>query len=500
VRPQADCGADDALPRNVHAYIFVRSGTIWSQQAYLKASNTDLSDLFGHSVAVSADTVVVGAPEEDSSTTGVNNGGQGDNSAGEAGAAYIFTLSAETWSQQAYLKASNTDVDDKFGYSVAVSGDTIAVGSPFEESNSFGINNDQTNNLADNAGAGYIFTRSGVTWSQQAYLKASNTGVNDQFGRSVTVSGDTVLVGSFLEDSDTTGVNSTGNESATDSGAAYLFREKFCSNQSGNWGSTTTWVDDEIPGNMDDACVSIGDSVTLVGATTVNSLVVYPDAALDLANFGLTAANGVTNHGTLSQTLPVDGSTSVEFLHIQDGSANTKYRGLIICSGQNLGNVEVGVREKVNWHTVTNGDGLDTNLYCTNTGSSSPAYAQRCYTITPTDQPAANVTLRLWGLSSELNGITQGNLRVFRNFPAGSSTWVELTNPTTGSDGSYSFAQADTPGFSDFLLGQSGNAPTAIRLTGQVASRLDSRLVWFFLTAVLLLGLVSFLLIRRQSP
>jgi hypothetical protein len=444
--------------------------------------------------------VVVGAPEEDSSTTGVYNGGQGDNSAGEAGAAYIFTRSGVTWNQQVYLKPSNTGAGDKFGYSVTVSGDTVVVGAPNEDSSANVINGDQGNNSFSSAGAAYVFTRAAGVWSQQAYLKASNTGAGDQFGRSVAVSGDTVLVGSFLEDSDTTGVNTTGNESATDSGAAYLFREKFCSNQSGNWGSTTTWVNNEIPGNMDDACVSIGDSVTLVGATAVNSLVVYPDAALDLANFGLTAANGVTNHGTLSQTLPVDGSTSVEFLHIQDGSANTQYRGLIIGSGQNLGNVKVGVRETVNWHTVTNGDGLDTNLYCTNTGSSSPAYAQRCYTITPTDQPAANVTLRLWGLSSELNGITQGNLRVFRNFPAGSSTWVELTNPTTGSDGSYSFAQADTPGFSDFLLGQSGNAPTAIMLTGQEASGLASRLVWFFLTSVLLLGLVSFLLIRRQSP
>ena len=87
--------------------MFVRSGTSWSQQAYLKASNTEDGDQFGYSVAVSGDTVVVGAIE-DSSATGVN-GDQTDNNARSSGAAYVFVRSGTTWSQQAYLKASNTD-------------------------------------------------------------------------------------------------------------------------------------------------------------------------------------------------------------------------------------------------------------------------------------------------------------------------------------------------------------------------------------------------------
>ena len=85
----------------------MRSGTIWSQQAYLKASNTGADDAFGCSVAVSGDTVVVGAIGEDSNATGVN-GNQSDNSAYDSGAAYVFVRSGTTWSQQAYLKASNT--------------------------------------------------------------------------------------------------------------------------------------------------------------------------------------------------------------------------------------------------------------------------------------------------------------------------------------------------------------------------------------------------------
>ena len=202
------------------AYVFVRSGTTWSQQAYLKASNTGVGDLFGFAVAVSGDTVVVGAVFEDSNTTGVNS--TANNSANDAGAAYVFVRSGTTWTQQAYLKASNTGADDYFGVSIAVSGDTVVVGADLEDSSTTGVNSTANNSAAD-AGAAYVFVRSGTTWSEQAYLKASNTGAGDWFGNSVGVSGDTVVVGAFHEDSSTTGVNTTSNESAADSGAAYVF-------------------------------------------------------------------------------------------------------------------------------------------------------------------------------------------------------------------------------------------------------------------------------------
>src|SRR5438876_194744 len=97
------------------------------QQAYIKASNTGADDNFGASVAISGDTMVVGAIAEDSNATGVN-GNQNDNSAPYAGAAYVFVRNGTNWSQQAYLKASNTETYDEFGWSVAVSGDTLVVG------------------------------------------------------------------------------------------------------------------------------------------------------------------------------------------------------------------------------------------------------------------------------------------------------------------------------------------------------------------------------------
>src|SRR5690606_33882888 len=104
------------------AYVFVRNGTVWSQQAYLKAANADAYDFFGYAVAISGDTVVVGAYYEDSAGSDPN-----DNSAADAGAAYVFVRTGTVWSQQAYLKAANAEAGDNFGISVAISGDTVVV-------------------------------------------------------------------------------------------------------------------------------------------------------------------------------------------------------------------------------------------------------------------------------------------------------------------------------------------------------------------------------------
>ena len=145
------------------AYVFVRSGTTWTQQAYLKASNTAADDRFGFAVALSGETAVVGSRWE----SGV---------AAKSGAAYVFFRSGTAWTQQAYLKASNPGVNDYFSNSLAISGDLIAIGSPYEASSATGVNGNQSDNSAAGAGAVYLFGRSGTVWSQQAYLKASNTG------------------------------------------------------------------------------------------------------------------------------------------------------------------------------------------------------------------------------------------------------------------------------------------------------------------------------------
>ncbi len=211
-------------------YVFARAGTVWSQQAYLKASNTEAFDFFGTAVALSADgsTLAVGANGEASSATGVD-GLQSNNAAPIAGAVYVFTRAATTWSQQAYLKASNTGAGDSFGGAVALSADgsTLAVGAWREASSAPGIDGDQTNDTAADAGAVYVFHRAVTAWSQQAYVKASNAESNDGFGRAVALSADgsTLATVAAGEDSDATGIGGDqASNIATNSGAAYVFR------------------------------------------------------------------------------------------------------------------------------------------------------------------------------------------------------------------------------------------------------------------------------------
>ncbi len=206
-------------------YVFTRDAVgVWSQQAYIKASNTDALDGFGRSVALSGDTLAVGARSEDSAATGID-GDQSNNDADRSGAVYVFTRTAGVWSQQAYIKASNTDVLDGFGHSAALSGDTLAVGALGEESVATGIDGNQSDNLAMFSGAVYVFTRDGTgVWSQQAYIKASNTDVDDFFGRSVALSGDTLAVAASTEDSAATGIDGDQSDnSAAIAGAIYVF-------------------------------------------------------------------------------------------------------------------------------------------------------------------------------------------------------------------------------------------------------------------------------------
>jgi hypothetical protein len=240
------------------AYVFTRSGTAWTQQAYLKASNTDLADHFGYAVAVHGDTIVVGAIDESSNSTGVD-GSQANNLSSSSGAAYVFVRTGTTWTQQAYLKASNTGVADRFGVGVSVSGDTIVVGAFGESSNAVGVNGNQADNSSSSAGAAYVFVRTGTTWTQQAYLKASNTGANDWFGLSVSLSGNTVVIGAMQEDSDATGVNGSGTDVATESGAAYVFTR-----------SGTTWGQEAyLKASNTDSGDVFGASVSAYGDTVV---------------------------------------------------------------------------------------------------------------------------------------------------------------------------------------------------------------------------------------
>ena len=175
------------------AYIYVRSGTSWTQQQQIQASDAQSSDLFGSSVSMNSDGtyVIVGAFAE---ATGGSN----------AGAAYVFTRSGSTWSQQAKIQASDAGASDQFGYSVSINSDGTyaAVGAKTQTGFDYG--------------AGYIFTRSGSTWSQQAKIVSSDIQSNDNFGISISLNSDAshVIAGAWGDDT------AAGADQA---GAAYIF-------------------------------------------------------------------------------------------------------------------------------------------------------------------------------------------------------------------------------------------------------------------------------------
>ena len=211
-------------------YVFVRNSSIWSQEAYIKASNTGNGDNFGISLSLSGDASVlaVGAVGEDSNATGIN-GDQTNNLASASGAVYVFSRSGSNWSQEAYIKASNSEANDEFGTSLSLSSDgsTLAVGAISEDSNSTGINGNETNNLTSGSGAVYVYARSGSTWSQQAYVKSANVGNDDNFGESLSLSpdGSTLAVGAIFEDSSATGINGNqADNSESNSGAVYVYK------------------------------------------------------------------------------------------------------------------------------------------------------------------------------------------------------------------------------------------------------------------------------------
>ena len=253
--------ADNSASSSGAVYIFVRSGSTWVQEAYIKASNTDAGDSFGSTVSLDSDgsRLAVSAIGEDSNATGIN-GNQADNSANTSGAVYVFVRSGSTWSQEAYIKASNTDAFDFFGETVSISadGNYLAIGADSERSNATGINGNQANNSQTNAGAVYIFVRSGSTWTQEAYIKASNTAFGDSFGGDVSlnVDGSTLVVSAIGEDSNATGINGNqADNSANNSGAVYVFVR-----------SGSTWSQETyIKASNTDALDIFGTSVSLSG-------------------------------------------------------------------------------------------------------------------------------------------------------------------------------------------------------------------------------------------
>ena len=325
-------------------YLYRFDSGLWTQQAYLKASNTDDEDYFGSSVSLSSDgnTLAIGAPGEASNATGVN-GNQADNSEAQSGAVYLFRFDSGVWLQQAYIKASETKANDNFGTSLALSsngnilavgkyqqesvylfqfdsgswsqqaklkgsnteptdnfgssislssdGLTLAVGATGESSNATGIDGDGTDNSEFGSGAVYIFRLDSGAWSQEAYIKASNTHSTDNFGSSVSLSsnGHTLAVGAKEDSSNATGVNGVQSDYSTPrSGAAYLFRF-----DSGTW-SQQAYIKASTPDIRD----NFGVSVSLSHDRNTLAVGAHGEASSATGVNGLQSDNSAPRSGT----------------------------------------------------------------------------------------------------------------------------------------------------------------------------------------------------------
>ena len=218
---------NDVKPDSGSAYVFERSDGTWSQTKKLVATDAAVLDYFGNSVAIIANTIVVGAYFD-------NNDGKNN-----SGSAYVFERSDDgIWSQTKKLVADDAEKSDYFGRGVAISGDTIVVGA-------YRDNNDGISN----SGSAYVFVRSDDTWSQTKKLVADDAEKSDYFGNAVAISGDTIVVGAYRDN----------NDVKPDSGSAYVFERS-----DGTWSQTKKLVADDAA-DYD----SFGNSVAIIANTIV---------------------------------------------------------------------------------------------------------------------------------------------------------------------------------------------------------------------------------------
>ena len=207
-------GANTRCTDHCEQPLGVLCGEAWRQLD----GEPEFGDDVGWVVAAAGDRIAVGAPRDNNDSDEINGTVVG--SAIDSGAVYVFTRSDAEWLQEAYIKAPNSDAGDGFGKSLAFDGDTLVVGAPGEASALTGIDPSLNNNDASSSGAVYVFVRNDTTWTRQAYIKASNAEQNDEFGTSVAIDGDLLVVGAIGEASQD---GTPDNNAVQGSGAAYVF-------------------------------------------------------------------------------------------------------------------------------------------------------------------------------------------------------------------------------------------------------------------------------------
>jgi len=255
------------------AYVFTRIGTTWTQQAKLLASDGQAGDRFGGSIAVTGDTALIGAYYDD------------DNGV-DSGSMYVFTRTGTTWTEQQKFHPSDAGAGDTFGGVVSLSGDSVLIGAGGD------------NDMGSNAGAAYVFVRNGANWTQQAKLHASDGAAGDEFGIwGLSLDGDTALIGSFNDDDH--GSNSGSSYVFTRTGTTWTQQQKLLATDGaagdnfGGWGAISgdsaligapTDDDNGMNSGSEYVFTKVGLTFSIVGGLGVN---------LKITNNGTANASGV---------------------------------------------------------------------------------------------------------------------------------------------------------------------------------------------------------------
>jgi hypothetical protein len=279
------------------AYIFTRSVITWTEQDKLLASDVTGHDFFGWSVSIDGDYAIIGAP--------------GDDDNGEhSGSAYIFTRSGNTWTEQDKLLASDGEDGDSFGISVSIDGDYAIIGAHDDDN-------------GEDSGSAYIFTRSGNTWTEQDKLLASDGIADDYFGCSVSIDGDTVIVGAIGDD-----------DNGDYTGSAYIFK------RSGN-----TWTEqDKLLASDGAKYDGFGRSVSIDGEYAIVGAPGDDDNGETSGSVYVFTRSGGNQPPTVEIIYPIEGQTV---------SSTITITGIADDPDRTVQRVEIKINEDGNWDTAT---------------------------------------------------------------------------------------------------------------------------------------------------
>ncbi|KAA3605347.1 MAG: T9SS C-terminal target domain-containing protein [Calditrichaeota bacterium] len=442
------------------AYIFVRSGTSWTQQAKLTASDAAAQDFFGHSVSISGDYAIIGAYSD-------------DDDGALSGSAYIFVRSGTSWNQQAKLNASDNASLKYFGYSVAIDGEYAAIGAYLD-------------NAGDETGSAYIFKRSGTSWAQQAKITASDAATGDRFGRSISISGDYVIVGADRDDDGDSGT-----------GSAYIFNRSGTSwTQQAKINASDAATDDEFGSS-----VSISEDYAVVGTYQDDDAGFSSGSAYVFKRSGtswtqqtkLTSDDGAAGDD-FGFSVAINGNYIISGTPDQGGFANPTGAAYIY---GNLPIVNADVTQTVDSNTTfsfNDGTNEDTGININFTGVSNSATIQcQSYVETPADTAGIGATVQpiRWVITDGGLTFTNAEIRIdlsalpftldfpynaaiFHRPTEGSGTFTQLATTLDGDT-----LVAHTNSFSEFtIVGGDGSLP--VELTSFEAESVSNgiKLLW----------------------